>query len=106
MKIVGSGFGNRVNDRAGSSTVFSCIAGRDDRKFLNTVHTQIEPSRASRRGIGIIVDDDSIHAVAVFIGAVAGIRQLVAKAAVPFVGAEPRSHLARDFAHARLQRGQ
>src|ERR1700757_1082807 len=51
VQLVCAGFGNGVNDCAGSSAVLRGVIAGQNGKFLNTVHTEIDAGSATWCGI-------------------------------------------------------
>src|ERR1039458_4046546 len=107
VEVVGPRLHDGVDYRAGVSSVLGGVVGGEHGKFLNGVCAEVGPDDASRRSIRIIVDVDSVHAIAVFIRAVAGVRQLVSEAAIGTVrGGRTRARLRAHRVDSRLKSSQ
>ncbi len=96
VEIVDAAFGNGVDDRTGRVPVLRSIVAGENGELLDTVHSQIQSGRATGGSIRIVVDAYAVYTITVLIGAVAGIAQLVSKAAVSFVRAKSCPRLVGD----------
>src|SRR5579875_1957440 len=86
VNLVGAGFGDSVDDRPRGSPIRGAVVVSFDRKLGDRINPQIFAEYVARSAVGIIVDANSILTIIVFVRTVAGIRQLISKAAIRTVG--------------------
>src|SRR5258705_9248422 len=106
VEVVGARSGDGVYNGAGGAAVLRRITTGEDRELVDGVYAQIHAGGASGGGVGVVVDDHSVDSVGILIGAVTSVGELVAEAAIAFIGGESGSGLVGDRENAGLEGGQ
>src|SRR5258708_3121277 len=77
VKFVGARFGDGVYDGPGGAAVLRGVAAGEDGELVDGVYAEVDSGGASGGGVGVVVNDHSVDAVGVLIGAVAAIGGVV-----------------------------
>src|SRR5882762_1227624 len=103
MELIRTGLRDAVYDGPGRSAVLRRVIAGKNRKFLNSVDAQVDACRPARRRIGVVVDADGINAIAVFVGTVAAVAELISESPITLIGIEGGRSLVRNADYARLE---
>src|SRR5712664_3038690 len=103
MELIGSGFGDGIDDAASRPAVLRALVRRDDGEFLNGIDAQLLARYASGRGIRVTVHGDAIQAVVIHLGPRTRDRNLRPKSTIATVGSNREAWLSVDLRHAGLQ---
>jgi len=72
VEVVGARLGNRVDYAAGAPAVFGGLIVGQNRKLPDRIHSHVHVQGASRAGVRIIIDHQSIDPKNIFNDAAAG----------------------------------
>src|SRR5438046_8295282 len=72
VKVIGPPLGNGVDDATGAPAVLGGVIVGENRELADRIHSHVHVQGASRTGVGIIIDHQSVDAENVFNDAAAG----------------------------------
>jgi hypothetical protein len=106
MELVRACAGQRVDHTARSKAIRCRVVAGDNRELLQRVDTDGDAGCAAGAGIGVIVGDDSIQAIAVLLRTSAGNGELRSEAAIAAAGCGSCIRLAANQSDTGLERSE
>src|SRR5215469_1169778 len=106
MKLVRTLARDSIDHAAPGNSISCGVVARDNGKLSDGVRTETEADGTAGRGVRIIIGDDAVNAIAVYLRTSASDAKLLAKSAVPPAAGIARVWLAANGNGPRLQRSK